>query len=131
MTRVHLDEEPAVRKKKDPFTREGQKWSWDFALLVPVRDEDALRETKKRPTSLLRRDVDGAEHTLAKIVAAISVDCKHWFGGSPPNFRTLYLGQFQVDLADFWTNRLLSSRSRSTAKESGRNRSITRTLKSG
>jgi len=71
MTRVHLDEEPVVRKKKDPFTREGQKWSWDFALLVPVRDEDALRETKKRPTSLLRGDVDGAEHTLAKIVAAI------------------------------------------------------------
>ena len=58
MTRVHLDEEPVVRKKKDPFTREGQKWSWDFALLVPVRDEDALRETKKRPTSLLRGDVD-------------------------------------------------------------------------
>ena len=132
MTRVHLDEEPVVRKKKDPFTREGQKWSWDFALLVPVRDEDALRETKKkRPTSLLRGDVDGAEHTLAKIVAAISVDCKHWFGGSPPNFRTLYLGQFQVDSADFWTNRLLSSRSRSTAKESGPNRSIMRTLKSG
>ncbi|KAH8073463.1 intracellular chloride channel [Aureococcus anophagefferens] len=56
MTRVHLDEEPVVRKKKDAFTREGQKWSWDFALLVPVRDEDALRETKKRPTSLLGKE---------------------------------------------------------------------------
>ena len=131
MTRVHLDEEPAVRKKKDPFTREGQKWSWDFALLVPVRDEDALRETKKRPTSLLRGDVDGAEHTLAKIVAAISVETNHWFGGPPPNFRTLYLNQIEVDSADFWTDRLPSSSSRSTARESGPNRSITRTLKSG
>ena len=131
MTRVHLDEEPVVRKKKDAFTREGQKWSWDFELLVPVRDEDALRETKKRPTSLLRGDVDGAEHTLAKIVAAISVEINHWFGGSPPNFRTLYLGQIDVDSADFWTNRLLSSSSRNTAKKSGPNRSITLTLKSG
>ena len=30
---------------------------------------------------------------------------------TPPNFRTLYLGQFEVDSADFWTNRLLSSSS--------------------
>ena len=52
-------------------------------------------------------------------------------GGSPPNFRTLYLNQIEVDSADFWTNRLLSSSSRSTAKKSGPNRSITRTLKSG
>ena len=59
------------------------------------------------------------------------VDSKHWFGWSPPNFRTLYLGQIEVDSADFWTNRLLSSSSRSTAKESGPNRLITRTLKSG
>jgi len=59
------------------------------------------------------------------------VEINHWFGGSPPNFRTLYLGQIDVDSADFWTDRLLSSASRSTAKESGPNRSITRTLKSG
>ena len=63
--------------------------------------------------------------------ARTSVDSTHWFGGSPPNFRTLYLGHIEVDSADFWTNRLLSSSSRSTAKESGPNRSITRTLKSG
>ena len=38
-------------------------------------------------------------------------------GGSPPNFRTLYLNQIEVDSADFWTDRLLSSSSRSTVKE--------------
>ena len=43
------------------------------------------------------------------------VEINHWFGGSPPNFRTLYLGQIEVDSADVWTNRLLSSSSRSTA----------------
>ena len=37
--------------------------------------------------------------------------------GGPHNFRTLYLGQFEVDSADFWTDRLLSSSSRSTAEE--------------
>ena len=47
------------------------------------------------------------------------VEINHWFGGSPPNFRTLYLNQIEVDSADFWTNRSLSSSSRSTAKESG------------
>jgi len=46
------------------------------------------------------------------------VDFNHWFGGSPPNFRTLYFGQIEVDSADFWTNRLLSSSSLSKAEES-------------
>jgi cleavage and polyadenylation specificity factor subunit 3 len=59
------------------------------------------------------------------------VEVNRWFGGSPPNFRSLYLNQIEVDSADFWTDRLLSSSSRSTAKKSGLNRSITRTLKSG
>ena len=59
------------------------------------------------------------------------VEINHWFGGPPPNFRTLYIGQFEVESADFWTDRLLLSSSRSTAKESGPNRSITLTLKSG
>jgi hypothetical protein len=68
--------------------------------------------------------------SLFAFVAAC-VEINHWFGGSPPNFRTLYLNQIEVDSADFWTNRLLSSSSRSTAKESGPHRSITRTLKSG
>jgi pyruvate/2-oxoglutarate dehydrogenase complex dihydrolipoamide dehydrogenase (E3) component len=75
----------------------------------------------------------GTDEILGATIVAdhASVDSNHWFGGSPPNFRTLYLGQFPVDSADFWTNRSLSSSSRSTAKESGPNRSIARTLKSG
>ena len=73
----------------------------------------------------------GREFTKQTLDAEICVEINHWFGGSPPNFRTLYLGQIEVDSADFWTNRLLSSSSRSTAKESGPNSSITRTLKSG
>ena len=48
---------------------------------------------------------------------ATCVEINHWFGGSPPNFRTLYLDQIEVDSADFWTNRLLSLSSGSTAKE--------------
>jgi hypothetical protein len=45
-------------------------------------------------------------------------------------FRTLYLDQIEVDSADFWTDRSLSSSSRSRAEESGAIRSITHTLKS-
>ena len=59
------------------------------------------------------------------------VEINHWFGGSPPNFRTLYLDQIDVDSADFWTYRLLSSSSRSTAENLASKRSHTRTLKSG
>ena len=44
------------------------------------------------------------------------VDSNRWFGGSQPNFRTLYLGHIEVDSADFWTNRLLSSSSRAKPK---------------
>ena len=57
------------------------------------------------------------------------VEINHWFGGSPPNFRTLY--QIDVDSANFWTYRLLSSSSRSTAENLASKRSHTRTLKSG
>jgi len=69
--------------------------------------------------------------TALSNAALICVEINHCFGTSRPNFRILELGQIEVDSADFWTNRLLSSRSRSTAKEAGPNRSITRTLKSG
>ena len=41
------------------------------------------------------------------------------------------LGHIEVVLADFWTNRLLSSSSRRTAEELASNRSMTRTLQSG
>ena len=69
--------------------------------------------------------------TGAASPVAFCVQINHWFGGSPPNFRTLYLGQFDVDSADFWTNRLLSSSSRSTAENLASKRSHMRTLKSG
>ena len=60
------------------------------------------------PGTRTRRDlVDRAIDALV----AFSVDSTHWFGGSPPNFRTLYLGHIEVDSADFWTNRLLLSSS--------------------
>jgi len=59
------------------------------------------------------------------------VEINQWNGRVQQNFKPLYLGQIEVDSADFWTNRLLSSSSRSTVEESGPNRSITRTLKSG
>ena len=50
------------------------------------------------------------------VAVAGRVDIDHRFGGSPPNFRTLELGRIEVDSADFWTNRWLSSSSRSTAE---------------
>ena len=78
--------------------------------------------------------IHGEDRTRQRGVVALVAACveiNHWFGGSPPNFRTLYLNQIEVNSADFWTDRLLSSSSRNTAKESGPNRSITRKLRSG
>ena len=101
---------------------DGERRDVALALLaIGAGDADALGRLYARITGLELRTFD----------ARVSVDSTHWFGGSPPNFRTLYLGQIEVDLAGFWTDRSLSSSSRSTAKESGPNRSITRTLKSG
>ena len=57
------------------------------------------------------------------------VAINRWFGTSPPNFRTPYLGHIEVDSAEFWTNRLLSLSSRSTAEELASKLSLT--LKSG
>ena len=54
------------------------------------------------------------------------VRINRWFGTSRPNFEIIQLGQIEVDSADFWTDRVLSS-SRSTAEELVSN---TRTLKS-
>ena len=73
--------------------------------------------------------VDGPAPNSGPVAACVEIN--HWFGGSPPNFRTLYLGQIEVDSADFWTDRLLSSSSRSTAESFASKRSHTRTLKSG
>jgi aryl-alcohol dehydrogenase-like predicted oxidoreductase len=59
------------------------------------------------------------------------VECNRWFGGSWPNLRILSLSHIEVDSADFWTNRSLSSSSRSEAKELASTLSHMRTLKSG
>jgi hypothetical protein len=42
---------------------------------------------------------------------------------SGPNFRTLELGHIEVDAADFWTNRLLSKRSRRPRVETVKSKS--------
>ena len=51
--------------------------------------------------------------------------------GSPPNFKILELGHIEVDSAHFWTNRWLSSGSRSKVEARASKRWDTRTLKSG
>ena len=101
-------------------------------------DASAGAAASYRPTSSTRDGIDaGDAHRCAKAscdgayYAALCVEINHWFGGSPPNFRTLYLDRIEVDSADFRTNRLLSSSSRSTAKMLVSKRSHPRTLKSG
>ena len=63
------------------------------------------------------------------VLARADIDRR--FGTSRPDFEILSLGPIRVDSADFWTDRLRSSSPRSTAEESGADRSITLTLKSG
>ena len=97
----------------------------DYGILAV---ENSLRGSINKAFDLL------LQHDLriyGEIVVADCVEINHWFGGSPPNFRTLYLNQIEVDSADFWTDRLLSSSSRSTAESVASKRSHTRTLKSG
>ena len=53
MTRAHLDAPPRRLVQADTFSKEGQRWSWDFVLLLPIRDEDALQDAPKR-----QQDVD-------------------------------------------------------------------------
>ena len=96
---------------------------------LPKRCLNVMACETARCLKLTSQNGNGVVEPLSFVVP--SVDSNHWFGGPPPNFRTLYLGHIEVDSADSWTNRLLSSSSRSTAKESGPNRSTTRTLNSG
>ena len=79
------------------------------------------------------RTLEGWPELLAAAAPVVlaCVEINRWFGGSPPNFRTLYLDQIEVDSADFWTDRFLSSSSRSSAEELVSKPSHTRTLKSG
>jgi hypothetical protein len=59
------------------------------------------------------------------------VESDRRFGTSRPRFEMLSLGHIEVDSADFWTNRSLSSSSRIRAEALVSNRSSTRTLQSG
>jgi hypothetical protein len=62
--------------------------------------------------------------------AGVCVQINRWFGTSRPNFEILALGQIEVDSADFWTDRLLSSSSRSAADALDSKHSDKLTLKS-
>ncbi|EGB03177.1 hypothetical protein AURANDRAFT_34382 [Aureococcus anophagefferens] len=73
----------------------------------------------------LGRETGGA------VEAARCVEINQWNALSSKNFKPLYLDQIEVDSADSWTNRLLSSSYRSTAEELASKLSHTRTLKSG
>ena len=68
------------------------------------------------------------EGARARVDVCVEID--HRFGTSRPNFEILSLGQFEVDSADFGTDRLLSLSYRSTAEELVSKHSNTRTLKS-
>ena len=97
----------------------------DYGILAV---ENSLRGSINKAFDLL------LQHDLriyGEIVVADCVEINHWFGGSSPNFRTLYLNQIEVDSADFWTDRLLSPSSRSTAGSLASKRPHMRTLKSG
>ena len=79
MTRAHLDDEPLVRRVADGFSRPGQKWSWDFVMLMDVKDEEALaasRTTTGVSKAFSRGggagDAFAREHTLARVVAAVT-----------------------------------------------------------
>ena len=62
--------------------------------------------------------------------AGVCVQINRWFGTSRPNFEILELGQIEVDSADLWTDRLLSSSSRSAADALDSKHSNKLTLKS-
>ena len=59
------------------------------------------------------------------------VEINRWNALAGKNFKPLHLDHIAIDLADFWANRVLSSSSRSTAKELASKPSHTRPLKSG
>ena len=63
-------------------------------------------------------------------VAPGCAEVNRWFGRSRRNFSMLQLAHIEVDSADLWTNRSLSSSSRSPAEEAASTLSRTLTLKS-
>ena len=66
----------------------------------------------------------------AAVLAGVRAEIDRRFGTSRPNFEMLSLGRIDVDSADFWTDRFLSSSSRSTVKILVSKHSNTLTLKS-
>jgi hypothetical protein len=102
--------------------RAGRRQSDDFAT---PRPRDAGRATSRTRTAsrggrercVVRRATleSGGLLAVAEADATDRAEINRRFGGSPPNFRTPYVGQIDVDSATFWTNRLFSLRSRSTA----------------
>ena len=115
---------------------EHPKLHWIFGeFLEKTGDADAAAQFQKIGAAYrVLGDADARrryDDTGAAADAEDSVEINHWFGAPPPNFRTLYLGQIEVDSADFWTDRLLSSSSRSIEEELASKPSHTRTLKSG
>ena len=70
-----------------------------------------------------------ASGTHETLFAAACVEINQWNALSSKYFKPLYLGQIEVDSADFWTSRLLSSSSRSAAEELASQ--LSNTLKSG
>merc|ERR1712147_204858 len=87
----------------------------------------------RRTSSAAKTPSDSATKSAVVIGRGSStcVDINRRFGTSRPNFEILELGHIEVDSADFWTDRLLSSSSRSTAEVLVSKHSNTRTLKSG
>jgi len=85
------------------------------------------RRARRRPTRRRPRSSRSARRRRARGC----VEINQWNGRVQQNFKPLYLGQIEVDSADFWTDRSLSSSSRSPAEELVSKHSNTLTLKSG
>ena len=96
----------------------------EAGLVLAQHDLAVLaRHGRQAPEALQRRA------RRREVLACVEIN--HWNALSSKNFKPLYLGQFEVDSADLWTNRLVSSSSRSTAEELASKLSHMRTLKSG
>ena len=98
----------------------------------PADTNDDLAARVVATAPLVWRALDGDDLGAAGgLLARCCVEINQWNGRVQQNFKPLYLGQIEVDSADCWTNRFLSSCSRSTAKELASKLSHTLTLKSG
>jgi hypothetical protein len=87
----------------DPFAQT-DLWPWHWPAQELTSLSVSRRDLKERGLRALLDDVDDGAETDRR--------------SSRPNFKPLELGHIDVDAADFWTNRWLSSRSRRTAEES-------------